>query len=66
MNFQTFAKIASAADQKEIFQPKFSYGVFLEHPATGRLMLLVLDGRWYGVGQAGRQMWKGLGNVMGT
>ncbi len=24
-----------------------------------------LDGRGYGVGQAGRRMWKGLGNVMG-
>ncbi len=55
----------AAADRKEIFQPNFSYSVFLVHPAMGRLMRWDLGGREYGVGQAGRRMGKGLGNVMG-
>ncbi len=54
-----------AVDLKEIFQPNFSYGVFLVHPAIGRMMRWDLGGRGYGIGQAGRRMWKGLGNVMG-
>ncbi len=54
-----------AVDRKEIFQPNFSYGIFLVHPAMGRLMRWDLGGQWYGVGQAGRRMWKGLGNGMG-
>ncbi len=54
-----------AVDRKEIFQPNFSYGVFLVHPAMGRLMWWDLGGQEYGVGQAGRRMWKGLGNGMG-
>ncbi len=32
------------------FQLNLSYGVFFVHPATGRLMRWVLDGRGYGVG----------------
>ncbi len=54
-----------AVDRKEISQPNFSYGVFLVHPAMGRLMRWKLGGQGYGVGQAGRRMWKGLGNGMG-
>ncbi len=54
-----------AVDRKEIFQPNFSYGVFLVHAAMGRLMRWDLGGRGYGVGQAGPRMRKGLGNVMG-
>ncbi len=54
-----------AVNWKEIFQPNFSYDVFLVQPAMGRLMRWDLDGQGYGVGQAGRRMWKGLGNGMG-
>ncbi len=54
-----------AMDLKVIFQPNFSYGVFLVHPAKGRLMRWGLGGQGYGVGQVGRRMWKGLGNGMG-
>ncbi len=54
-----------AVDRKEIFQPNFSYGVFLVHPAMGRLMGRDLGGHGYGAGQAGRRMGKGLGNGMG-
>ncbi len=54
-----------AVDRKEIFQPKFSYGVFLVHPAMGRLMRWDLGGQGYGVGQAGRRMWNCVGNGMG-
>ncbi len=54
-----------AVDLKGIFQPNFSYGVFLVHPAMGRLMRWDLGGQRYGVGQAGRRMWKGLENGMG-
>ncbi len=43
----------AAVDRKKIFLPNFSYGVFLVHPVMGRLMRWVLDGRGYGVGQAG-------------
>ncbi len=46
-----------AVDRKEIFQPNFSYGVFLVHPAMGRLMRWDLGDQGYGVGQAGRRMW---------
>ncbi len=56
----------AAEDRKEIFQPNFSYGDFLVHPAMGRLMRWDLSGRGYGVSQAGRRMWKGLANVMGN
>ncbi len=56
----------AAVDRKDIFQPNFRYGVFLVHPAMGRLMLWDLDGRGCGVGQAGLRMWKGLGNGMGN
>ncbi len=56
---------SAAVDRKEIFQPNFSYGVFLVHPTMGRLMRWVLDGRRYGVCQAGRWMWKVFGNVKG-
>ncbi len=52
-------------DWVEIFQLKFSYDVFLVHSAMGRLMRWDLGGQGYGVGQAGRRMWKGLGNVLG-
>ncbi len=55
----------AAVDRKEIFQLNVSYGIFLAHPAMGRLMRWDLGGRGYGVGQAGRRMWKGLGKVMG-
>ncbi len=54
-----------AVDRKEIFQPNFSYAAFLVRPAMGRLMRWDLGGQGYGVGQAGRRMWTGLGNVMG-
>ncbi len=54
-----------SVERKEISQPKFSYGVFLVHSAMGRLMRWDLVGQGYGVGQAGRWMWKGLGNGMG-
>ncbi len=37
-----------AVDRKEIFQPNFSYGVFLVHPAMGRLMRWDLGGQRYG------------------
>ncbi len=45
-----------AVDRKEIFQPNFSYGVFLVHPTMGRLMWWDQGGQLYGVGQAGRRM----------
>ncbi len=48
----------AAVDRKKMLQPNVFYGCFLVHPAKGRLMRWVLDGR-------GRRMWKGLGNVMG-
>ncbi len=54
-----------AVDRKEIFQQNFSYGVFLAHPAMGRLLRWDLGGQGYGVGQAGRRMGKSLGIVMG-
>ncbi len=54
-----------AVDREEIFQPNLSYGVFHVHPAMGRLMRRDLGGQGYGVGQAGRRMWKDLGNGMG-
>ncbi len=50
-----------AVDRKEIFQPNFSYGVLLVHPAMGRLMRWDLGGQGCGVGQAGGRMRKGLG-----
>ncbi len=54
----------AAVDQKQIFQPNFSYGASLAHPAMGRLMRWDRGGRRYGAGQAVRRMWKGLGNVI--
>ncbi len=54
-----------AVDLKEIFQLNFSYGVFLVHPAMGRLIRWDVGGQGYGVGQAGRRMWNCLGNGMG-
>ncbi len=56
----------AAVDRREIFQPNISYCVFHVHPAMGRLMRWVLDGHGYGIGQSGRRMWKGLGNMMGN
>ncbi len=51
----------AAADRKEIFQPNFSYGVFLVPPAMGRLMRWDLSGQCDGeigvglaVGRCGR------------
>ncbi len=44
---------------KKIVRLSFSYGVSLI------LMQCILDGRGYGVGQDGRQIAEGLGNVMG-
>ncbi len=46
----------AAVDQKKIDWANITYGVILVHPAVGRLMRWVLDGRGYGIGQAGQQM----------
>ncbi len=51
----------AATEQKAIFQPKFSYGVFLVHPAMGRLMRWDLGGRGTGLDRLG----DGCGRVLG-
>ncbi len=49
--------------RKDIFQPNFSYVVFLVHTAMGRLIRWDLGGQGYGVGQAGRRIWKGFAGM---
>ncbi len=50
---------------KKIFRPSFSYGASIVLPVVGRLVQWVPVGRWYGAGQAERQIGKGLENVTG-
>ncbi len=59
-------------DRKEIFQPNFSYGVFLAHPAMGRLMRWDLGGQGYvlvrlgdGCGRVWGMGWGNWGRVVG-
>ncbi len=46
----------AGVDRKKIVWASITYGVFLVHPAVGRLVRWLLDGRRYGVGQVGQRM----------